>query len=64
VVELSGTWRGDGGRYRVRLLPVARGVALGRGVQALAVPLSSGGRASEVLPMACHWQPCVPLHVT
>jgi len=47
VVEFTGTWRGDGQRYQIRLLPVPQGAAVGRGVQAHAVPLSIGGRASE-----------------
>lgn len=47
ALEFTGTWRGDGQRYQVRLLPVAQGAAMGRGVQAHAVPLSIGGRASE-----------------
>lgn len=47
VIEFTGTWRGDGQRYQIRLLPVAQGAATGRGVQAHAVPLSIGGRASE-----------------
>jgi hypothetical protein len=52
AVEFTGTWRSDGQRYSVRLLPVAGGAGgastgRGRGVQAHAVPLSSGARASE-----------------
>lgn len=47
VVEFTGTWRGDGQRYQIRLLPVPQGAAVGRGVQAHAVPLSIGGRASS-----------------
>lgn len=46
VVECSGTWRGDGGRFIVRLLPRT---GMGQGVQVHAIPTSSGGRASE-----CH----------
>ncbi|KAF8054989.1 Serp2 [Scenedesmus sp. PABB004] len=50
VIEFAGTWRGDGQRYQVSLLPVPGGAALGalgRGVQAHAVPLSIGARASS-----------------
>lgn len=52
AVEFTGTWRSDGQRYSVRLLPVAGGAGgastgRGRGVQAHAVPLSSGARASS-----------------
>eukprot|EP00775_Hariotina_reticulata_P012375 gene12375-12509_t len=48
VIEFTGTWRGDGQRYQVRLLPVSGGITgTVRGVQACAVPLSIGARTSE-----------------
>uniref|UniRef100_A0A383VV08 Uncharacterized protein n=1 Tax=Tetradesmus obliquus TaxID=3088 RepID=A0A383VV08_TETOB len=47
LVEFTGTWRGDGQRYQVRLLPVSGGAVFGKGVQAHAMPLSIGARSSS-----------------
>ncbi|GBF93742.1 hypothetical protein Rsub_06074 [Raphidocelis subcapitata] len=43
LIFFTGTWRGD----NVELLPVARGAAVGRGVQAHAIALGVGGRSSS-----------------
>ncbi|KIY99162.1 Protein YIPF6 [Monoraphidium neglectum] len=50
VIFLSGTWRRDNVRYQVELLPVARGVAVGRGVHAHAIALGIGGRSTPAPP--------------
>lgn len=46
-ILFTGTWRRDNVRYQVELLPVERGVAVGRGVQAHAIALGVGGRSSS-----------------
>jgi hypothetical protein len=61
-IEFCGTWRRDGGRYRVQLTPVQQGAAVGRGVQAHAVPLSTGGRGSA-WGCGCVQTPSHGLHV-
>ncbi|KAI8477026.1 MAG: hypothetical protein J3K34DRAFT_515998 [Monoraphidium minutum] len=47
LICFTGTWRRDNVRYQVELLPVARGAAVGRGVQAHAIALGAGGRSSS-----------------
>eukprot|EP00882_Tetradesmus_deserticola_P011787 GHRQ01012473.1.p1 GENE.GHRQ01012473.1~~GHRQ01012473.1.p1 ORF type:complete len:218 (+),score=58.84 GHRQ01012473.1:180-833(+) len=47
AVNFTGTWHGDGLRYQVRLLPVSGGAAVGKGVQAHALPLSTGARSTS-----------------
>lgn len=47
VIYFTGTARADNVRYQVELLPVERGVTVGRGVQAHAIALCVGGRSSS-----------------
>ena len=61
AIEFTGTWRGDGQRYRIELQPVVGGAAMGRGVQAHAVPLGIGGRTSKLhtpLVWSMRWKLC------